>query len=311
MTVTDTKPAPATLFSFGTPLPEARRLIDPFAAMPSPLLTPEVTEERMLVTPPIATEWLALPVLKRKIYPAHVTKLGRDMKGGRWLYNGQPVQRTYNGGVLNGRHRLLACIEADTPFDTRVVNNLPPESQSTMDIGRNRGMGDHLELGGKKNAAILGALIRLGLLWTQGYRGNPGSSAEPTHAEQLEFFALLPRQLQEAANFASTARGSFKFILPRVYGMMWLLYTGINDIAAHEFLGRVSVGDNIGVGHPAHTLRARMMSERERGKNIPVWKQLALANMAWNHFRHGKGKTIAKLQLPEGGLKPSNFPEPL
>lgn len=285
---------------------------DPFLASAPSVPVAEVTQERMWVTPELAREWMFINTVNRKTYPAHITKMARDMaaKPSRWAYNGETVKRATDGGILDGQHRLLACMEAEEPFETLVVSGLPPEAQKTVDIGANRQMKDHLSLDAEKNAFILGAVIRWGLIWVRGHRGKPSRDAEPTHAEQLEFFAApgVQVRLREAADFASKARGDFRPILPRVFGMAYLLFTGVNDIEARVFLGRLRDGADIGVGHPVHTLRKRLQKEKDDDTRLNEWEQLALVIIAWNHFRDEE--TVKKLQYPKGGLTPKSFPEP-
>jgi hypothetical protein len=130
---------------------------------------------------------------------------------------------------------------------------------------------------------------------------------EPTHAEMLALIEADPR-LRDAAEFAAKARQDVKSVRPSTWGMAWLLFAGINDLAAVAFLARARDGADIGVGHPAHTLRARIYRAREMQERLTEWEQLALFCIAWNHFQ--AGTQVVRLNLPRGGLTPKNFPEP-
>ena len=39
------------------------------------------------------------------------------MMDGQWVLNGKTIILDSTGAVLNGKYRLLACIEADSPFE--------------------------------------------------------------------------------------------------------------------------------------------------------------------------------------------------
>jgi hypothetical protein len=279
---------------------------DPFrppAPLPVPVAAPAV--EVMTITPELAREWLALNVLNRPVRNKHVSQLARDMKAGRWDLNGETIKRAVDGGVLDGQHRLRACVASQSSFRAFVISGLPPEAQQTIDIGAARRMSDHLSLDGEKNASVLASVARLGLIWLRGGRGRMSFEMDPTHAEMLAFVEAEPR-LRDATDFAARVRKDLRPFRPAVWGVSWLLFTGVNDVAAQVFLERVRDGADIGIGHPAHTLRARIF--RSKDERLTEWEQLALIITAWNHFRDET--PITKLLFPKGGLTPKNFPEP-
>ena len=101
---------------------------------------------------------------------------------------------------------------------------------------------------------------------------------------------------------------TFRSMRGPVFGMAWLLFHEKDSLAANVFLERVIDGANIGVGHPAHTLRARIYRAKETGERFTEHEQLALMIIAWNAFREDRKLTIIK--FPAGGLTPKTFPEP-
>ncbi len=46
------------------------------------------------------------------------------MKSGEWKYNGESIKVCTDGSLLDGQHRLEACIESGVTFDTLLVTNL-------------------------------------------------------------------------------------------------------------------------------------------------------------------------------------------
>ena len=75
----------------------------------------------MTITPQIAQEWATLNTRNRPVRYAKVAQFARDMKAGRWHMTGDPIQFGISGRLLNGQHRLWACIMSDTAFETVVV----------------------------------------------------------------------------------------------------------------------------------------------------------------------------------------------
>ena len=50
-----------------------------------------------------------------------VERLAAEIRAGRWRVSDDLIVIAKNGDVINGRHRLQACIDADTPIEAVVV----------------------------------------------------------------------------------------------------------------------------------------------------------------------------------------------
>ena len=268
----------------------------------------EVHATVMVITPDMAKEWLTRNTRNRNLRWALIDALVRDITAGQWVLNGETIKIAVDGAVIDGQHRLSAIIKADTPVQSFVIQGLPPEVQDTVDTGAVRKLTDQLTLRGEKNSVLLGSVTRWALLWEQGYRSKiGGTTVRVTHSEALTFLETRP-ELRDATAFASHARQSFPLIRASVYGMAWWLLTPISKERADEFLSKMVTGEDISAGHPAHTLRARFLSSSRLDERLTEFEQLALVVIAWNADRDAR--SIARVQLPKGGLTPKNFPEP-
>ena len=288
----------------------ADTVLNPFlAAGPAPEDIPAVRQERITVTPELAKQWLARNDGNRPLRYAFAAQLARDMTAGTWALNGETVKIAADGTLLDGQHRLTACILAEVPFETFVVTGLPREAQKTIDTGAKRKMADVLYLSGEKNAVVLAAATRWAVVWDRGARVRQrGGEAEPTHAEIGAYLDSHP-ELREAASFSVRAREHMRSLRPAVFAMAWLLFNRKDPGQAEEFLGRLLDGADIGAGHPVHTLRARIWKAREADERLTEHEQLFMLVLAWNHFRAGN-LDVKLIKLPGGGLTPKNFPEP-
>jgi hypothetical protein len=91
--------------------------------------------EIITITPETAKEWLdKYNIGNRKILPNHIRMIARDISSERWMFNAQPICFSTKGRLLNGQHRLLACVEADQPIDVAVARGIPDEAFATYDI---------------------------------------------------------------------------------------------------------------------------------------------------------------------------------
>lgn len=284
-------------------------VLNPFTPATAPEAAPEVRQERMTVTPEMAKAWLARNDANRPLRWPFAAQLARDMTAGKWDLNGKTVKIAAGGTLLDGQHRLTACVLAEVPFDTFVVTGLPVSAQKTIDTGAKRRMSDVLSLAGERNAVTLAAVTRWALVWDRGGRVRQrGGDAEPTHAELGTYLGEHP-ELRDAASFAIRAREHMKSLRPAVFAMAWLLFNRKDAPQAEAFLGRLLDGADIGLNHPVHTLRARIWKAVDNGERLTEHEQLFLLVLAWNHLRAGN-MACYQLKLPANGLTPKNFPEP-
>jgi hypothetical protein len=240
-----------------------------------------------------------------------VDKYARDMKAGNWHRNGESVKIAWNETIIDGQHRLHACIEAGVPFWSIVVTGVNPAAQDTVDTGLPRRLSDQLVIANEKNAVILASVTRWSLRWLHGIRGGGGGGGtayQPTQMEMLDYLEVDPR-LRMAAEFAARAKTTFKPVRPPVYAMAWIILHGTDWMGAEVFLERLLDGAELSSGHPVLTLRNRMINAKVPPvERLTEHEQLALFCMAWNAFR--EDRKLYKLQLPVGGLTAKNFPEP-
>lgn len=102
--------------------------------------------EWRIITPEKAVEMLKGNTNNRKVKIRDVHTYAHDMKTGKWKANGETIVIGADGKVLDGQHRLMACVEAGTPFLSLVVE-YPPES-GNYDTGIKRSTLDTMTIDG-------------------------------------------------------------------------------------------------------------------------------------------------------------------
>lgn len=119
--------------------------------------------ERAFVSPEMASEWLTKNVKNRPVSRQHVTRLAQSMARGDWDLNGATIRFASTGRLLDGQHRLMACVESGCTFETLVVYGLAEESFATIDqANRSRKIADVLSIeagASMKNAAAALAVL--------------------------------------------------------------------------------------------------------------------------------------------------------
>jgi hypothetical protein len=114
----------------------------------------------MRITPGIAEEMLERNTRNRPLNKAHVRHFREVLQRGDMILNGETIIFDYRGVLLNGQHRLSACVECGVSFDAIVVSGINPEAFKTLDGGKKRSPADALAMQGEVNASNLAAAVQ-------------------------------------------------------------------------------------------------------------------------------------------------------
>ncbi|WP_318517119.1 ParB N-terminal domain-containing protein [Photobacterium leiognathi] len=128
----------------------------------------------------------------RKLSRIKTRKYLEAIKSGEWCLTGEPIIISSDGEILNGHHRLRACIEAGVGFITTITYGVTDDlSFAHIDVGNVRSRAQVLEMAGVKVSAS--ALSRVAMLakafeMTKNpfdFKGTQGTSFQP--AEILSY----------------------------------------------------------------------------------------------------------------------------
>lgn len=150
---------------------------------PSKAKAPVFHAEIVDVTPDIARAWLDKNEQNRKVNRSRVVTYARDMAAKTWGMTGDAIRFDVKGRLIDGQHRLLACIEADVPFRSFVIYGLSPSAQDLIDTGLGRSLANMLQVQGIPNAIIVAGMLRLVIAARKDPRIYAHHNERPTHAE--------------------------------------------------------------------------------------------------------------------------------
>jgi len=85
-----------------------------------------------IVTPEKAREYLKKNTRNRRLRKGHILYLVEVIRRGEWMYNGHPIIFGEDGVLLDGQHRLWACVQSGKPIITLIVRSVNPESYDTQ-----------------------------------------------------------------------------------------------------------------------------------------------------------------------------------
>jgi len=139
------------------------------------------------ITPELAKELLANSNHgNRPLKKAHIKMLTSSLKNDEWMLNGESITFSSSGRLLDGQHRLNACINSGKSFQTIVITGIEDESAfGTIDIGKPRSVTDLMDLQGLPKAPLFSAIAKQHKAWVE------------TENEHKNKFTLAPRQYTE------------------------------------------------------------------------------------------------------------------
>lgn len=210
------------------------------------------------ITPTEALKLLEKNTGNRNVRQGRVEMYAADMKAGNWKLNGAPIIVNGTGAVLDGQHRLLACVMANKPFTTTVVSGVTNEAHKTIDTGLGRTMSDELRWQGEEHTAALAATLNL--LW----KLDDDSLTEPypvasraalsaylkANPEVRRSVQMSQSQDARATKIRTTALAAVHYMLLREHGVE----------IADRFVDRVSAGTDYTRFDPCLTLRNYALS---------------------------------------------------
>lgn len=244
----------------------------------------KVKAEVIVISPARAAELLTRNQNNRRASDRLVNRYARDMAAGNWQANGSAIVMNGDGALLDGQHRLMACVESGTPFTTLLVQGVSTSAVATVDTGRSRKLSDVLTMRGEKSSRTLAAILRQSMIWGTMPPGEiPGNARwNPSHIEQLEFLERYP-EARDAASIAD--RGRPRGMSGAMVGALALnLIINVDDTQfVDEWFRALMQGDG-DPDSPAYSLWKTLVKwSAERNKRPPAQYYLALMVKAWNH----------------------------
>ena len=230
------------------------------------------------ITPQHAELLLARNTSNRKVSPVTVAAYKRDMIAGHWQLNGEAIVVSATGQLLNGQHRLYACIEAGTPFQTVLVSGAPDEVVTTIDAGRPRTISDRMTMLGYPYATRVQGCVSTLRIIAEGQ-----SNAKNTPTEALEFLARNPGLLDSV----KAAEGSQKIAV----FISALHYIGVcldRRADADDFVATFKTGVGLGKDDPAFVLREKVMRDAISQSKTPRHVMLKLSCQAFERYLRGE-----------------------
>ena len=267
-------------------------------------------QTRVNITPEMAKDFLSKSKGNRGIRTR--TKLMayvKDMEKGAWQYNGDAIRFTYEGVLVDGHHRLTACVQSGCGFEADIVF-VPASSVQTMDKGATRSDGDNLVMDfgyDKKLAGMLASSAKQILCHDNGNQKWPTPGGALTHMFTYhvihDWLAENKDQVDPAINFVQGLDRAH--LLIGSSHICTAIYLGArvhgHDVA-HEYMTRILTGYGVEPQTTEDHIRTSLIQSRMAQRKMPTWVAAMTICKGMRAFAKGHNYTLRSNAVYRPGI---------
>lgn len=254
----------------------------------------------------MATKLLEKNTLNRPLNDAHVERIKRQIEEGKWKFNGETIKVAKTGDVVDGQHRLWACVYANRSIETIVVYGLEKDAFETVDtLRKTRSGSDVLAVAGlEKYRSVVASALRWLLLYQRKVipeHHMPVNRIE--NSDIVEMYAAHPGIVRAVERCTCLRPICNSGILSFIY----YIVSNRDPELAERMVSTMFEPGSVSMNDPFIMLRQHFLSvKRQRGATHSA-EDIALAIKAFNAAK--KGERIKSLKWQSQGSKPELFPE--
>lgn len=241
------------------------------------------------ITPERAASLLQLNIKNRRVRKGWVDTLAKTMAEGGWKEDGNTIK--FNSThLLDGQHRLLACVQSGCSFRTLVVEGVEDEAMSSIDYIKPRNASDFLHFNEEKNTSLIASSLNL----LNRYLTSRLRRVVVYTPENIWDLLQEHPEIRKGVEYASRVKS--KLLVPSVVSTSYFLITQKNPVEGVEFMDKLIHGTNLDERSPIYTLRERLMNDvakrqTKRSSHNQV-DLLVYVLKAWNAHRKGQTQRI-------------------
>lgn len=234
-----------------------------------------IYSEVRVITPAMAAEMLKRNTANRKVSRSNVLFLKKQLLDeGKWILNGESIKLAEDGEILDGQHRLIACVESGVNLETVVMLNVPKQSKHTMDTGRNRAASDVLSftLPNSKYISLISQAAKFVISFQKerySYAihdsgSNSGSKAiVPDNTDVLRFVSETEGFVEFVEMAAKLQAEGDKCVNSQIFiGLYWVISQKYPKNVADKFFRALATGENLESDNPIFAFRRKMIQSK-------------------------------------------------
>lgn len=257
------------------------------------------------ITPDMALDWLEKNrptgsgiVGNRRIVQTKVIEFTEYMKQGRWFFNGASISFDRNHMLIDGQHRLMACVAAGVPFESVVVEGCEEDSITSIDTGTTRRPADILSMYGWVNTTNLSAALHLLYCYKSGPMHKISSATSQLRKIDLVPFAAKHAKMSRSVSLVSDVRIK-KLVTRSVAAFLHYVFSEKDEEMADTFFDLLKSGASLHEFHPVLVLRNKLLVLREGRRKPDKLLLIAIIIKAWNAFAEGRNIRMLRQSVDE------------
>jgi len=252
------------------------------------------------ITPELASILLETNTQNRPLSRQRIRMYADSMKRGQWKVNGEAIKTcTLPDGstrLLDGQHRLEACIEANVSFDTLLVSELDENVFAVLDRGKSRGAHDVLAIAGFKSGSHIAPAAKVFIALEANL--NPRNRDHmmlitsedvltycQSHEEELRWTYSVSQRVYSAIGGSRTAWMVFCVLVARERGERGTV---------ESFMEAMATGEALSHGDPRLSVRNWCIRSGGARTSIPVYDYVATLIRYFNMWVEGKESSIVR-----------------
>lgn len=240
------------------------------------------------ITPEMAKVFYLARAKNRHLSKSNLRRLIIDIKAGKWRVTGETIIFDNDDYLIDGQHRLLACMESNIPIQSYVVRGkIDAEAPTAIDIGKARTPGDLLTFHDYQDPNHLAATAR----WV--YRLERDMMVfereKMTRDQLLEFIAHNP----DIHLSLPYGRYIGKLLIPSLGSALHFLFAQKDRQLADQMYTDLQAGTAL-VGTPTFVVRELLIKNKMHRAQLPVHIVAAMLIKTWNLLRTGKTAKIIR-----------------
>lgn len=228
----------------------------------------------------------------RNVRQTRVREFADTMRKGQWILNGETIKISPDGRLIDGQHRLMACVMSGSSFPVQVAYNVPEEAFGTIDRGAARSIGDMLSYARIQNANHAAAAVR----WVTGIENRmiDQRNIRLSPDDVLNFYRDNPdleRSIALGVKYAKSAR----FCNGSMLSAFHFIFARSNETEANRFIIDLCEGSSLSSGDPVLLLRNMLIRDTRSTKSRKhVGETLSGIINAWNARIEGRTITVIR-----------------
>ena len=287
-----------------TKLSNAKALKESAFTQPSTELVTVVAN----ITPALATKLIEQtdPTVQRKSKTGQIIYLAQQILDNKWQFNGDAIRQDIKGNIIDGLHRLKACVMADKTIKTLFIKGLPTEAIKTIDqAGAKRTLADYISIqyAESKYHTTSSAVMQTVSEFNLGRNGSfdsrqnvGGGLGKKNKIDRVyidDFLAKNPAFFEFIANSTAIRTQGDMILTPKAFCSFHWILKGINEQRAGDFMYKLSTGAGLALDHPIYELRKRIIKSKtdtKNGKrgNLTGADMASIVFTTWNLYITGK-----------------------